>query len=67
MAVEAGFDAFVTMDSSLLHQQNLALHPLAVIVLRAPSNQIEDTQPLMAAVLQALPHAPKGKQTIVEG
>jgi predicted nuclease of predicted toxin-antitoxin system len=65
-AVEARFDAFITMDSSLVHQQNLTVHPIAVIVLRAPSNQIEDTQPLMPAVLQALATAPKGKQTLIE-
>ncbi len=54
------------MDSSLVHQQNLAVHPIAVLVLRAPSNQIEDTSPLMPKVLQALPTAPKGKRTLIE-
>jgi hypothetical protein len=66
LAVEARFDVFITMDSSLVHQQNLAVHPIAVLVLRAPSNQIEDTSPLMPKVLQALPTAPKGKRTLIE-
>ncbi len=65
-AVENGFDVLVTMDSNMVHQQNLSAHAIAVIVLRARSNRLEDTRPLMAAVLQALPNAPKGARTIIE-
>ncbi len=65
-AVESGFDALITMDSNMAHQQNLPAHPIAVLVLRAASNRLQDTQPLMSAVLAALLHAPKGKRTIIE-
>jgi predicted nuclease of predicted toxin-antitoxin system len=65
-AVENGFDILVTMDSNMVHQQDLAVHAIAVIVLRACSNRLEDTRPLMPAVLQALPHAAKGVRTIIE-
>lgn len=65
-AVEGGFEALVTMDSNMVHQQDLSSHAIAVMVLRAPSNRLQDTRPLMPAVLQALPHAPKGARTIIE-
>jgi hypothetical protein len=54
------------MDSNMVHQQDLSSHAIAVVVLRARSNRLEDTRPLMPAVLQALPHAPKGERTILE-
>jgi predicted nuclease of predicted toxin-antitoxin system len=65
-AVESAFDVLVTMDSNMVHQQDLSVHAIAVIVLRARSNRLEDTQPLIPAVLQAIPHAPKGARTIIE-
>jgi predicted nuclease of predicted toxin-antitoxin system len=65
-AVENGFDVLTTMDSNVVHQQDLPVHSIAVIVLRARSNRLKDTQPLMPAVLQALPNAAKGARTIIE-
>ena len=46
-AVEAGFEVLITMDSNMVHQQNLGKHPIAVIALRAASNRLADTRPLM--------------------
>jgi hypothetical protein len=37
-AVDARFDVLVTMDSNMVHQQNIARYSIAVIALRAPSN-----------------------------
>jgi predicted nuclease of predicted toxin-antitoxin system len=65
-AVENGFDVLVTMDSNMVHQQDLSAHAIADVVLRARSNRLEDTRPLMSAVLQALAHAPKGAATMIE-
>ncbi|HEV3271015.1 MAG TPA: DUF5615 family PIN-like protein [Candidatus Methylacidiphilales bacterium] len=65
-ATENGFDVLLTMDSNMVHQQDLSIYAIAIVVLRAPSNRIEDTRPLMSAVLQALPHASKGARTIIE-
>jgi predicted nuclease of predicted toxin-antitoxin system len=65
-AVESGFDVLITMDNNMVHQQDLAAHLIAVLVLRAPSNRLQDTHPLMSAVLDALPNAPKGTRTIIE-
>jgi hypothetical protein len=53
------------MDDNMVHQQNLAAYAIAVLVLRARSNRIEHTQPLMSTVLNALPHVPKGERTII--
>ena len=61
-AVDARFDVFVTMDSNMVHQQNLAKYPIAVIALRAPSNRLADTRPLMPALLASLPNV--GSETV---
>jgi predicted nuclease of predicted toxin-antitoxin system len=65
-AVATGFDVLITMDSNMVYQQDLGAHPITVIVLRARSNRLAETRPLMAAVFQALPQAPKGQLTIIE-
>jgi len=44
---EKDFDIFLTNDRNLEHQQNLKLFDLAIIVLVAPTNDIEDLKPLM--------------------
>jgi len=65
-AAESGFDALITMDGNLSYQQNMADHAIAVVVLRARSNRLADTQPLMPNVLQLLPALAKGNLVIVE-
>ena len=59
------FDVLLTMDNSLPKQQNLAKHQIAVIGLRAPSNRLADTRPLMPKVLAALPKVRPGKIIVV--
>ncbi len=44
---EKEFDAFLTTDKGLPHQQNLANFDLAIVLLRAKSNDYEDLAPLM--------------------
>jgi len=48
------FDVFVTMDSGLAYQQNLTEYDIAIIILKARSNRLADTQPLMRKVMVAL-------------
>ena len=48
---EKHFDVLLTMDSNMVHQQNLALFRIAVIALKARSNRLADTRPLMPKVL----------------
>jgi len=48
------FDAVLTADQNLEHQQDLAALPIAVIVLTAPTNRIESLRPLIPTLLQIL-------------
>jgi hypothetical protein len=52
--VEREFDVFLTNDQNLEHQQNLKRFDLAVVVLVALTNDIEDLRPLMPAAHEAI-------------
>jgi hypothetical protein len=41
LAEQAAFEAFVTVDASLVFQQNLRSAVLRFVLLRAPNNQLE--------------------------
>lgn len=64
-AVDGGFEAFVTIDRKLQHQQNLSRFDIAVVVLEAKSNRLVDLRQLIPAVLDVLPRAEKRKATPV--
>jgi len=64
-AAWAGFDAFVTADQNLRVQQNLLGIPIAVIVLVARSNVLEDLLPLVSGVRDALSRTRPGELTLV--
>jgi hypothetical protein len=51
---EQEFDVFLTNDQNLEHQQNLKKFDLAIVVLVALTNDIDDLKPLMPAVNEAL-------------
>jgi hypothetical protein len=53
-AAAAGFDALVTNDRGLEYQQNLAMLPLAVVVVLAPANTVEAIRSAYPALLAAL-------------
>jgi hypothetical protein len=67
LAVDGEFDAFLTVDRKLRHQQNLSAFNIAGVVLVANSNTLADLQPLMPKVLELLPTAPRGQATVVSG
>ena len=60
------FDVFITVDKNLVHQQNLGEVRLAIIVLRARSNKIEDLAPLVPDLLAALPNLTPGQIVALE-
>ena len=60
-AADEGFDVLLTMDGSIASQQNRSTIRLAVVALRAASNRLEDTSPLMPAVLALLPSLQSGQ------
>ena len=55
------FDAFLTVDQGIEYQQNLPGVRVAVVVMVAKSNAIDDLKPLMAQVLTALKNASPGQ------
>jgi len=59
-AVEAGFDVLVTLDSNMVHQQNIGQYAIAVVALWAASNRLADARPLMPALLAPLPQVKPG-------
>ena len=63
---EQVFDVFVTMDGNIEFQQNYAQLSLAIVALRARSNRLSDTEPLMPKLLAQLPALQPGTITRVE-
>jgi len=55
------FDVFLTNDQNLEHQQNLKLFDLAIIVLVAPTNDIDDLKPLMPEANKVLKNISSGE------
>ncbi len=53
-AAARGFDALVTKDQGIEYEQNLTNLPLAVIVLQAKTNKLDDIRPLVPALLTTL-------------
>jgi predicted nuclease of predicted toxin-antitoxin system len=64
-ATSAGLDALLTMDAGVEYEQNLANVPIAVVILHAPSNDIDDIRPLLPALLNTLAALPPSKITHV--
>jgi predicted nuclease of predicted toxin-antitoxin system len=66
-AAEAEFDAIVTADRRIPHQQDLSRFDLAVVILEAKSNTLEDLAPLAQRASEALRSAPRGAAVRVAG
>lgn len=54
LAAANGFEVLVSKDAGLPFEQNLENLPVAVVVIRAPSNALQDIQPVIPALLEAL-------------
>lgn len=52
-AAEAGFEAMITVDRNLKHQQNLSTLPISVLVLRSASNDLDELGRLVPFALEA--------------
>ena len=57
----ATFDGFLTVDSSIEHQQDVPAFEISTIVLRARSNDIAALVPLMPAVVDELSQVGRGR------
>ncbi len=60
-AAQHEFDALVTMDRGIPHQQNLAGVDLAIVLLEARSNRLADLTPLVDGAEAALSKARSGE------
>jgi predicted nuclease of predicted toxin-antitoxin system len=61
----AEFDVFVTMDGNIAFEQNYARLPVRIVALRAVSNRLADTGPLMPELLALLPALLPGTLTVI--
>lgn len=53
-AAAMGFGAVITLDNGVAYQHNTVALPIAIVVLQAPSNDIEDLRPLLSRLLEKL-------------
>jgi hypothetical protein len=53
-AESAGFELLMTVDQGIPYQQNFGSKRIAILVLCAPSNRLEDLTPLVSTILIAL-------------
>ncbi|MCL4740864.1 MAG: DUF5615 family PIN-like protein [Phycisphaerales bacterium] len=53
-AAREDFDAMLTLDSGIPHQQNTSQLPLSLVLIHAPSNTLDDLRPLIPDLLHAL-------------
>lgn len=66
LVTESGrFEAFVTVDKSLRHQQNLRDIPFGIAVLRARSNNLADVRPFAPELLRRLPKLRPGEVIVL--
>lgn len=65
--MEGHFDALVTVDKQLPHEQQLRGRSFRVVVLRAQSNRFADLMPLVDSLLVALSKLDAGEATEVAG
>ena len=61
------FDVFLTVDRNLAFQQPVAKFDLAIVVLRARSNDIDALKSLVPRLLQALNSVQPGTVTTIGG
>ena len=54
LAAREGFDAMITVDRGIEHQQNLEALPIAVVLMLAVRNRLADLRPLVPPVTAVL-------------
>ena len=61
------FDALLTVDQGIEYQQNLSGLSISVVVMMAPSNDVDDLRPLLPGVQEALAKLKSGEIIRVGG
>lgn len=64
-AAEPMVDVFLTVDKNIVHQQQLTGNRLAIVVLRARSNTLDDLSPLMDQVHEVLQKIQPGQMLTI--
>lgn len=62
---QAEFDVLITMDSRMMQQVDLGSAKLAIVVLKARSNRLAHTRPLMPQVLKRLQKLKSGTIAVI--
>jgi len=60
------FDVLITVDQSIPYQQNITERDVAVVVLEAGTNAIEDLIPLVPTLLNRIPFLERGEVARIE-
>ena len=60
------FDALLSMDRGLAHQQNRSGLQLRIVIIRAPSNRIGHLRPLVNSILSTLAAMRPGQLEVVQ-
>lgn len=61
-----GFDAFVTIDKNLQHQQNIGRFAIQLFVLNAPNNKIDTLNPYLEKLAETLDRRVSDQVVIIE-
>jgi len=54
LAAANGFQVMISKDAGIEYEQNLTELPIAVLLVRAPTNALQHIQPVIPALLDAL-------------
>ena len=54
LAADRGFDALITVDRGITHEQNLNDLPISVVIMLAVRNRLEELRPLVPKVVGVL-------------
>jgi Domain of unknown function (DUF5615) len=66
-AADGIFDVLLTVDQGVQYQQNLAGLRISIVVMVAPSNDIDDLRPLLPLVVAAVVQIQQGQVIRVVG
>jgi hypothetical protein len=58
---EENFDVLITIDKNIRHQQNIAGRSIAILIIRAASNDLDDIRPHIPLALAALNNIKPGQ------
>jgi predicted nuclease of predicted toxin-antitoxin system len=62
----AGYDVLLTVDEAMPRQQNSVGRKLAIMLLRARTNRLEDISPLVNEIQQAMQEIRPGQIVVIE-